>query len=287
MVGAPGAPGYPDFYRDELARTVRSIEPIVGSAAEDIAQEAFIVAMERWPEIAAMDVPGAWVRLVACRMAWRRRRRDLDRIAREASSSVPGTGTPGSGSHLDLGRALGRLSANQRLAVQLHYFADLPVSSIADRLGSHESTVKVWLHRARTQLGATLNAPAGRWISDHVWTADDIVRRLRLTGDGRYVDAVVSEVPVRRARWMVTFDGGAYDIATDEGVSLDRGTFRLHRGVIELRPHDLSGIVTIKPQIDDGRARFRVTADTTAPTRDVPDEVYQRLLLASDGFGQR
>jgi RNA polymerase sigma factor (sigma-70 family) len=44
----------------------------------------------------------------------------------------------------------------QRAAVALSYLEDIPVAEIAGPLGCRQSTVRVHLHRARTQLAATL-----------------------------------------------------------------------------------------------------------------------------------
>ena len=51
-----------------------------------------------------------------------------------------------------LTEALLRLSPDQRLAVFLHYVADLPVRETARLTGSPVATVKVRLHRARRSL---------------------------------------------------------------------------------------------------------------------------------------
>jgi RNA polymerase sigma factor (sigma-70 family) len=49
-------------------------------------------------------------------------------------------------------RGLRRLSPEQRSAVFLHYFADLPVGEVARLCGVPTATVKVRLHRARRAL---------------------------------------------------------------------------------------------------------------------------------------
>jgi RNA polymerase sigma factor (sigma-70 family) len=56
----------------------------------------------------------------------------------------------------DLTAALRRLSPDQRAAVFLHYFADLPVGEVARLSGSPVATVKVRLHRARRSLRDSL-----------------------------------------------------------------------------------------------------------------------------------
>ena len=48
-----------------LARMVRDV-----GIAEDLAQEALIVALERWPESGIPDNPGAWLMATAKRRAY-------------------------------------------------------------------------------------------------------------------------------------------------------------------------------------------------------------------------
>jgi RNA polymerase sigma-70 factor (ECF subfamily) len=56
----------------------------------------------------------------------------------------------------DLQAALAVLSPDQRVAVFLYYFADLPVNEVARLSGSTSATVKVRLHRARRALRTLL-----------------------------------------------------------------------------------------------------------------------------------
>ena len=52
----------------------------------------------------------------------------------------------------DLVRALARLSPNQRAAVVLHEYADLPTRDVARILGCSQATVRVHLAQARKRL---------------------------------------------------------------------------------------------------------------------------------------
>jgi RNA polymerase sigma-70 factor (ECF subfamily) len=69
-----------------------------------------------------------------------------------------------SGLPSDLVVALRRLSPDQRVAVFLHYYADLPVSEVARLSGSPSATVKVRLHRARRSLRAMLDPLEARRV---------------------------------------------------------------------------------------------------------------------------
>lgn len=89
---APHGVAHPDFasfFRAFFARTVRSVEAIAGSSAEDVAQEAFIAALLDWDRVVSLEAPDAWIRLVAKRIAWRRRHRDIGRREFEASAIPP------------------------------------------------------------------------------------------------------------------------------------------------------------------------------------------------------
>ncbi len=61
----------------------------------------------------------------------------------------------------DLTSALRRLSLDQRVAVFLHYFADMSVGEVARLTGSPSATVKVRLHRARRSLRESMTTVGG------------------------------------------------------------------------------------------------------------------------------
>ena len=80
---------YVEFYEREFGRVVRSVRHVVGPAAEDIAQEAFIAAFDQWDDVTHLDLPVAWVNKVAHRIAWRSAQRERARaeIERHGSSA--------------------------------------------------------------------------------------------------------------------------------------------------------------------------------------------------------
>lgn len=61
--------------------------------------------------------------------------------------------------HVDLMAALQRLSPRQRGCVVLHYYEDLPVAEVADRLGCRPGTVKRHLSDAVAGLAAAMTQP--------------------------------------------------------------------------------------------------------------------------------
>ena len=70
-------------WRIESARLIASLARMVGDvgAAEDLAQDALVAALERWPESGVPDNPGAWLMATAKHRAidLLRRRTLLDR----------------------------------------------------------------------------------------------------------------------------------------------------------------------------------------------------------------
>jgi DNA-directed RNA polymerase specialized sigma24 family protein len=102
--------------------------------------------------------PVAWVFHTAFRLAGRDlkgRRLEIGHPAPDAPSAAP-PALPA-----DVVAGLRRLSPEQRTAVFLHYFADLPVAEVARLSGVATATVRVRLHRARRALAASLDL-AGR-----------------------------------------------------------------------------------------------------------------------------
>jgi RNA polymerase sigma-70 factor (ECF subfamily) len=78
---------FQEFYLAGYGRTVAMAAALTGSRqeAEDIAQEAYARALARWPRLRGYDLPEAWVRRVALRLAidsGRRARRGLLATAR-------------------------------------------------------------------------------------------------------------------------------------------------------------------------------------------------------------
>jgi RNA polymerase sigma-70 factor (ECF subfamily) len=66
-------------FRREAGRAIATLTRLLGdiSLAEEAVQDAFVIALERWPEIGVPDNPGAWITTTA-------RNRALDRVRREA-----------------------------------------------------------------------------------------------------------------------------------------------------------------------------------------------------------
>lgn len=144
---------FDDFYRSERQDVLRLclLVTLDVESAADATQEAMLRAWERWEHLRD-GRPGAWVRTVAlnlCRSRWRRLGRELRLAPRTEATSAP---APVRDPAL-LG-ALGRLSARQREAIVLFYWADMSIEETAEHMGVSVGAAKQHLSRARGHLGA-------------------------------------------------------------------------------------------------------------------------------------
>ena len=91
-----------------------------------------------------------------------RRRHTVRFVALEGAGELAGAGDPFR-SLADRDEILGLVAGlvdDERLVVVLHYWADLPLAAIAERMGWPLGTVKSRLHRALRRLAAGLEKPA-------------------------------------------------------------------------------------------------------------------------------
>jgi RNA polymerase sigma-70 factor, ECF subfamily len=170
----PAQDQFEAFYQANYRRTVAVVAAVLGSTAEaeDVAQEAFARALARWPRIAGYDLPDAWVRRVALRLAvdsGRRVGRTRRLTARLSAASTPEAAAEadllGPLPSTELTAALLRVPLRQREVLVLHYLADLPVEVIARERGVPEGTVKTRLAAGRRRLEREL-AGSTEVISD-------------------------------------------------------------------------------------------------------------------------
>lgn len=143
--------GFSDFFRTHHERVVRSTYLVVGSraAAEDIAQDSFVVAWRHWPRISSYDRADLWVTRVAFRLAVRQARRHrLMSVASRETELV----TTADAADAEILEQVAQLPPAQRAAIVLFYFEDRPVAEVAEVLGCAPATARVHLHRARERL---------------------------------------------------------------------------------------------------------------------------------------
>lgn len=148
------------FYRRERSAVVGLAFVLSGSrtAADDLAQEAFVAAYRRWDTVGGYDDPGAWVRKVVSNNSisrWRRAKSEAKAVLLLGSSRdhvVPGL----SAETEDVWRAVRALPRRQAQCIALHYLDDRSVDEIGEILGCSPNTVKTHLVRGREALAFTL-----------------------------------------------------------------------------------------------------------------------------------
>lgn len=161
-------PDFEAFYRREY-RSVRAVAWALtgsGHAAEDIAQETFLRAHQRWADVSGYDEPGAWVRRVAVNLATstlRRRTREAAAVLRLAAREPVAWDMPDV-DH-EFWAAVRSLPRQQAAVLALHYYEDLPVADIARVLDVAEGTVKAHLHKGRRNLARRLGLGTEREVA--------------------------------------------------------------------------------------------------------------------------
>lgn len=145
--------GFDYFFAEEYPGVVRSLALALGDAdiAEDIAQEGFARALERWDRVRLMDRPATWVYVVAMNRARDRYRH----IARAPDPDASGAVADPAGTvavSVTIRTALAGLSPRQRQVVVLRFVADLGLDEIGTVMGCALGTVKSTLHQALARL---------------------------------------------------------------------------------------------------------------------------------------
>jgi RNA polymerase sigma-70 factor (ECF subfamily) len=157
---------FDEFYRATQARMTRYAVGVTGDlmVAQDLVQEAYIRAWQRWKTVAAYDSAESWVRVVVTRLSNDRFRRL--RVSRRIDRWLgpPPPAPPPSENTVLLISALRRLPVGQRRAVSMHYLADMSIADIAVEEGVAEGTVKSWLSRGRAAIAEYINAEEGHRV---------------------------------------------------------------------------------------------------------------------------
>jgi RNA polymerase sigma-70 factor (ECF subfamily) len=166
------ATDFDDFYRAELPRLVALARALCGAAvADDVAQEAMLVAYRRWRQVSHLEHPEAWVRRTCSNLAvsqYRRKLVELRAVTRLASHPLPPVLEPADDKFWAAVRGLPKRQAQ---VAALRYLYQLEVADIARTLEITEGSVKQHLSRARARLARDLNlsdAPAGKPAAEEV-----------------------------------------------------------------------------------------------------------------------
>ncbi|WP_152396030.1 RNA polymerase sigma factor [Paenibacillus guangzhouensis] len=231
-----------------LTRMVRDV-----GLAEDLAQDALVIALERWPEIGIPDNPGAWLMTAAKRRAIDLLRRNkvrdqkYDEIARHAELYTEDDVDARLDGEIndDLLRLIFMtchplLSQDARVALTLRLLCGLTTDEIARSFLAAESTIAQRIVRAKK----TLNAEK---VPFEVPMGDELKERL----------AAVLEVI------YLMFNEGYAATSGDHWVKplLCQEALRLGRVLAEIAPQEseVHGLVALM-EIQSSRFRTRVNA---------------------------
>jgi RNA polymerase sigma factor (sigma-70 family) len=169
-----------------LARLVRDV-----GLAEDLAQEALVVALERWPAAGIPDNPGAWLMATARNRAidQLRRRRVVERERAEAGAAGPIDAVPALEEALDedVGDDLLRLvliachpilTVEARVALTLRLLGGLTTAEIARAFLVPEPTIAQRIVRAKRTLAEArvpFDVPRGPDLSDRLASVMEVI----------------------------------------------------------------------------------------------------------------
>lgn len=147
------------FYTGSHRRVLHQMYAMTGNLADaqELVQEAYARAWQRWSTVSTYDEPEAWVRTVAWRLAasrWRKAKNGVAAMLRHGPD--PDTPEP-SVDNVALVAALKQIPEVQRRAIVLHHLGGLSVAEVALETGSPEGTVKARLSRGRAALAELLS----------------------------------------------------------------------------------------------------------------------------------
>jgi len=152
------AAGFDAFYVSTNRRLLHQMYAMTGNPADaqELVQEAFARACQRWSTISAYDDPEAWVRTVAWRLAASRWRRAKSAVAALVRHGPPADTPEPSIDNVALVEALRQIPEAQRRAIVLHHLCGLSVAEVAHETRTPENTVKARLARGRATLALLL-----------------------------------------------------------------------------------------------------------------------------------
>jgi len=154
-------------YRESSGRAVATLVRFLGDIdlAEEAVQEAFAVALERWPQTGVPDNPGGWITTTARNKALDRLRRESSRPTRETAAVLlhlqaedrdveEASPVPDDQLRLIFTCCHPALSPEAQLALTLRLIAGLPTPEIARAFLLPEPTVAQRLVRAKRKIRA-------------------------------------------------------------------------------------------------------------------------------------
>ncbi len=175
--GIPAPIDFTTFMRNYQDMVYTTAVRLLGNEtqAEDIAQEVFLKAYERWDSLSGSEAVGGWLKTVTTNLSinhiqrYRKRWRFFSEITHrddDSAEDVQPVEFAAPDNFLDginqtdrrawLERALEKLPDHQRVPLVLFHFEDLSYDEIARRLGVSLSKVKTDIMRGREALAKVL-----------------------------------------------------------------------------------------------------------------------------------
>lgn len=157
-----GPAAFDAFVHGEYQRLVRALALYCGdvSVAEELAQDAFARAYQRWSQVGAMARPDAWVHRVAFNLArsWFRRRYAEHRAYARQGPPEERSDPPDSADGVAVRDAVAGLPDRQREAIVHRYFLGRSVIETAEVLGVSQGAVKAATFKAMAALRSAMGA---------------------------------------------------------------------------------------------------------------------------------
>jgi RNA polymerase sigma-70 factor (ECF subfamily) len=156
MITATGVMDNEQVYRSYAVELTKYATGLVGPFdAADVVTDACLKAFSsrKWAEVGNQR---AYLYRAVLSVATDHHRSTLSRRLRELKTAAPEAAPPQE-VDIDVLRAVERLSMQQRAAVLLTYWADLPVETVARQMGVSTGAVKRHLARARKHLKESLS----------------------------------------------------------------------------------------------------------------------------------
>ena len=153
---------FDDFYAAGVGRVISQLYAMTGdrAEAEDVVQEAYTRAWQRWDKIARYSDPEGWVRTVAWRISVSSWRKAKSRLAAHRKDSWPDPAPDVSPDYVAMIRALRGINSDQRRAIVLNHHVGMSVQEIARETGASPAAVKARLVRGRQALAGQLQEEA-------------------------------------------------------------------------------------------------------------------------------
>ena len=144
----------------ELAPGYRTATLLLGDAAEaeDVVQDALERAWQRWDQLRDPDHAGAWFGRILVNLCRDRLRSPRCSPVRWIDEPHEADAASSIAERDAVGRAFASMNADQRIALVLRYYLDLPVEAIAERTGAPVGTVKSRLRLALAAMRAAYEA---------------------------------------------------------------------------------------------------------------------------------